>query len=45
MNLKKLKKLVEQWIRGSQEKQLKVFTQNKQTIRLFKDIVNAPSVK
>ena len=45
MNLRKLKKLVEQWIKGSQEKQLKVFTQNKQTTKLFKEIVNTPSIK
>ena len=45
MNLKKLKKLVEKWIKGSQEKQLKVFTQNKQTTRLFKQIINEPSIK
>jgi len=45
MNLKKLKKIIEQWIKGSQEKQLKVFTQNKQTTKFFKEIINNPSIK
>ena len=45
MNLKKLKKIVRIWIKWSWEKQLKVFLQNKQTTKNFKDIVNSSSKK
>ena len=45
MNLRKIKKLVEKWIKGSWEKQLEVFLQNKQTTRIFKELVNSPSIK
>lgn len=45
MNLRKIKKLVEKWIKGSGEKQLEVFLQNKKTTKIFKEIVNTPSIK
>ncbi len=37
--------MIEKWVKGSQEKQLKVFTQNKQTTRVFKELVNSKSIK
>ncbi len=45
MNLDKIKKLVEKWIKWSGEKQLEVFLQNKQTTRLFKEVVNWSKIK
>ena len=45
MNLKEIKKLVELWVKWSWQKQLKVFTQNKKTTRLFEDILKWSSVK
>lgn len=45
MNLKEIKKLVEKWVKGSWEKQLKVFTQNKKTTSIFNEILKWNSVK
>ncbi len=45
MNLKEIKKLVEKWVKGSWDKQLKVFTQNKKTTSIFKEILGWSSIK
>ncbi len=40
MNLKKLKKLIDKGIRGSAEKQLKVFMKNKKTRKTFEEAIS-----
>jgi len=45
MNLNKIKKLVEKWVKGSQEKQLKVFLKNKKTTSVFQEIINSSPTK
>lgn len=45
MNLKNIKKMVEKWIQGSGEKQLKVFTKSKKSTRIFNSIVSKNSPK
>jgi len=40
MNLKRIKKLVEKWIKWSGEKQLKVFLSNKKTTKMFEKIAS-----
>ncbi len=45
MDLKKIKKLVEKWVKWSWEKQLKLFMRNKKTTSIFKDIINWSNVK
>lgn len=45
MNFKNLKRMVEKWIQGSGEKQLKVFTKSKKSTRIFNTIANKNSPK
>lgn len=40
MNLSNIKKIVEKWIQGSGEKQLKVFTKSNKSRKIFNKLAN-----